>query len=366
MAEARAAAMAEARVSDARGPLPAWLAPLSWPLARAYGLGVAWRNARLSRGEGVRALEVAGTRIPVVSVGNMSAGGTGKTPFVAWCAREAFRAGVRPVIALRGYRSADHGHGGATSDEALEYAQLVPEADVVVGARRHARLVEFFTEGAGAARRAGSAVFLDDGFQHRQLARELDIVLVDATRPALDGDLLPDGWLREPASNLARAGLVVLTKADDPARRERAARLVGRWRGAPCDAVCVHAWRGLAVHAGDAAPQSMQVSWLAGKRVVSACALGNPAHFHAMVEAAGARVVARLEKGDHRAFARGELADAAVRAGAECVVTSRKDLVKLGRASQEVVPIAVPELAVEFLSGEDAVRARIRAAIAGA
>lgn len=352
-------------MADARGPLPAWLAPLSWPLARAYGLGVALRNARLSSGEGVCALEVAGTRVPIVSVGNMSAGGTGKTPFVAWCAREAGGAGVRPVIALRGYRSADHGHGGATSDEALEYAQCVPEADVVVGARRHARLVEFFTSGAGVARRAGSAVFLDDGFQHRQLARELDIVLVDATRPALDGDLLPNGWLREPAANIARAGLVVLTKADDPALRERAARLVERWRGAPCDAACVHAWRGLAVHAGDAPPQAMQASWLAERRVVSACALGNPAHFHAMVERAGARVVARLEKGDHRAFTRGELADTASRAGAECVVTSRKDFVKLGRASHDGVPIAVPELAVEFIAGEDAVRARIRAAIAG-
>ncbi len=358
-------ARVEARVADARGPLPAWLSPLSWPLARAYGLCVAWRNARLSRGEGVRALEVAGTRVPVVSIGNMSAGGTGKTPFVAWCAREAGCAGVRPVIALRGYRSADHGHGGATSDEALEYAQGVSEADVVVGARRHARLVEFFTNGAGVARRAGSAVFLDDGFQHRQLARELDIVLVDATRPALDGDLLPNGWLREPAANIARAGLVVLTKADDPAQRERAARLVERWRGAPCDAACVHAWRGLAVHAGDAPPQAMQASWLAGKRVVSACALGNPAHFHAMVERAGACVAARLEKGDHRAFTRGELADAASRADAECVVTSRKDFVKLGRPSRDGVPIAVPELAVEFIAGEDAVRARIRAAIAG-
>jgi tetraacyldisaccharide 4'-kinase len=363
---ARATPRAEpSAVTDARGPLPAWLAPLSWPLARAYGLGVGWRNARFSRGEGVRALEVEGARIPVVSVGNMSAGGTGKTPFVAWCAREAIRTGVHPAIALRGYRSADHGRGVASSDEAMEYAQRVPEADLVVGPKRHEGLVAWFSSGAGASRRAESAVFLDDGFQHRQLARELDIVLVDATRPALDGDLLPNGWLREPAANIARAGLVVLTKADDPRERERAARLVERWRGAPHDAVCVHAWQALELHGGKDAQETLATSWLAGKRVVSACALGNPAHFHAMVERAGAQVAARLEKGDHRAFTRDELARAAARAGAECVVTSRKDFVKLDDARECGVPIAVPELALEFVEGEDAVRARIRAAISG-
>lgn len=350
-------------MADARGPLPAWLSPLSWPLARAYGFGVAWRNARYSRGDGVRALEVAGMRVPVISVGNMSAGGTGKTPFVAWCAREALRAGVRPVIALRGYRSADHGQGAATSDEAMEYAQCLPEAGVVVGPRRRERLVEWFSSGAGAAMRGGSAVFLDDGFQHRQLARELDIVLVDATRPSLDGDLLPNGWLREPAANIARAGLVVLTKADDPAQRARAAELVARWRGAPCDAVCVHVWRGIELHAVDAPPRPVVAGWLAGKRVVSACALGNPAHFHAMVERTGARVAATIEKGDHRAFTRAELEDAAARSGAECIVTSRKDFVKLAGAREIRVPIAVPELAIEFIEGGDTLCAAVRAAI---
>ena len=342
-------------MADARGPLPRWLASATFLMARCYGAGVAWRNARFDRGAGVRRLEAAGARVPVISIGNLTAGGTGKSPFVAWVCAELARDGVRPVIAMRGY-GADH---PGDSDEALEYATTAPEARRVVDPDRtralHAELSRI-----APAELARCVVVLDDGFQHRQLARDLDIVLVDATRPALDGDLLPNGWLREPARNIARASLVVLTKADDAADRARAAELVARARGRSHDAACVHRWRSLAVSAAGAT-RTEPVAFLAGKRVASACALGNPAHFHAMVERAGARIVARLEKPDHRAFAASELDAAAQRAGAECVVTSRKDFVKLDRAP--AVAVVVPELEVAFIEGEERVRAGLAACV---
>ncbi|MFM7134944.1 MAG: tetraacyldisaccharide 4'-kinase, partial [Planctomycetota bacterium] len=177
-------------------------------------------------------------------------------------------------------------------------------------------------------------------------------------------DLLPNGWLREPANAVARAGIVALTKADDEGRRARAAASVLRWRGCAHDASCVHEWSGIEVAEGDAPPRELPVAALAGAKVVSACALGNPAHFHAMVERAGAQVVARLEKPDHRAFRADELESAARRAGARMVVMSRKDRVKLDRAP--VVALAVPTLALRFLEGESSVRAAIARVVSGA
>lgn len=340
-------------MGDVRGPLPAWLAPASWLMARVYGAGVAVRNARLDRGAGVQRFAAA----PVVSVGNLSAGGTGKSPFVAWCARVVADAGVAPVIAMRGYGA---GRGGAQrSDEALEYGSTAPMARVIVGARRYDALVAEFARAADEPWTKRAAVLLDDGFQHRMLARDLDIVLVDATRPALDGDLLPHGWLREPARNIARAGFVVLTKAHDPAQRARAAALVAEARGRGPDAVCEHLWRRLVVHrAGETAVEP--VGWLSGRRVLSACALGNPRHFHAMVERATGACAATLERADHAAMTADEIDRACERADAEAAVISRKDLVKL--ASMPRRPLVVPELELGFIEGEAALRAAVSAA----
>jgi tetraacyldisaccharide 4'-kinase len=336
-----------APVADAHGPLPTWLAPVTWPMARLYGVGVAWRNARFDRCVGVQRL--AG--VPVISVGNLTAGGTGKSPFVAWCARMLGERGAQPVIAMRGYR-AQGADAAATSDEAREYAHTAPQAQLVVGPRRFEALSRAFQGWRAEPAFARAMVILDDGFQHRQLARALDIVLVDASRPGLDGDLLPNGWLREPARNIARADLVVVTKAHDAEALARTVALVERVRGRAPDAVCDHAWSALAVHE-QGAERTERVEWLAGKRVLSACALGNPGHFHAMVERASGVAPATIERRDHAAMRADELESAAARAGAAAVIVSRKDFVKLDRPPR--LALAVPELGVRFLSGESRV-----------
>ena len=356
---------------DRRGPLPGWMSPLTWPLARCYEIGVAWRNARLDRGVGVERLEVRGNENrasigrsavvvpPVVSIGNLTAGGTGKSPFVAWCAAELASIGAKPIIALRGYRA---GRVGASSevisDEAAEYASTAPMARVVVGARRREALVAELATLTAESWRNRAAVLLDDGFQHRQLARDLDVVLVDASRPGLDGDLLPNGWLREPARKISRADLVVLTKADDEVQRARAAALVAKFRGRPHDAVCVHTWDGFEVIAAHGR-EVISVAELSGRRVLSACALGNPSHFHAMVVRAGARMIAKLEKPDHRPFTLSELEYASSRAGVREVVLSRKDFVKLDVKSSSAMELLIPQLSIAFLEGEERVRAAI-------
>lgn len=341
-------------MADARGPLPRWTAPLSWPLARVYGLGVAWRNARFDRGAGVEQLEVAGVRVPVISVGNLTAGGTGKSPFVAWVCAELSRAGAQPIIAMRGYGA----KAPEESDEAREYATTAPGARVVVDPNRVVALRGALSK-VTPLEVARCVVVLDDGFQHRRLARDLDIVLVDATRPGLDGDMLPAGWLREPSRGLVRAGLVVLTKAQDPAQRERAARLVARFRGRAHDAACEHVWLAVTVFESGASRRE-GVDALAGRTVVSACALGNPAHFHGMVERSGARLARRLERGDHVGFLPEELDRAASEAGVEAIVLSRKDLVKLPALPRTT--LLVPELGLRLIEGEGAIRAALSAA----
>lgn len=352
---------------DGRGPLPVWLAPLTWPMARLYGAGVAWRNARWNRGKGVARLELqrghGGAETlapPVISIGNMTAGGTGKSPCVAWCAEVLALSGAQPVIALRGYRAMRVGNSSACiSDEAAEYAWTAPIARVVVGARRREALIAELSSLAAENWRNRAAVLLDDGFQHRQLARDLDVVLVDATRPSLDGDVLPNGWLREHARGIARADIVILTKADDLAQRAYAAELVVKVRGRPHDAVCVHEWRALTWTATTGTSTVVPVSALHGQKVLSACALGNPAHFHAMAMRAGASVVDRLEKPDHRPFTLEELERAAARVGVRAVLLSRKDLVKLDGQTSKSIDLVVPQLSIAFLEGEDRVRAAI-------
>ena len=270
---------------------------------------------------------------------------------MAWLCGELARAGVRPVIAIRGYGAEAPGQ----SDEAREYATTAPAARVVADPDRVVALRAALAQ-VGPEELARCVVVLDDGFQHRRLARDLDIVLVDASRPALDGDLLPNGWLREPARNIARADLVVVTKAHDAAAREAAAAMVARVRGQAHaraqDAACEHVWSALSVHEGGAERRA-EVAWLAGKRVLSACALGNPAHFHGMVERSGARIQRRFELGDHVAFTPAELDAQASAAGAEAIVISRKDLVKLHEMPR--TPVVVPELALRFVAGEAAV-----------
>lgn len=344
-----------ARMDDARGPLPAWCSPATWIMSQAYRLGVAARNRRFDRGSGVQRLGGVAAGTPVLSVGNLTAGGTGKSPFVAWTCGVLRESGVQPVVALRGYRSS----AAIGSDEAREYEVSAPDARVVVGARRREALEEEFAAPASAAWRSRAVVVLDDGFQHRQLSRDLDIVLVDATRPALDGALLPLGWLREPAANISRAGIVVLTKAGDPLQRSRADAMVERWRGRAADASCEHAWRGLRVHEGGSS-RTGTVDELRGRRALSVCALGNPGHFHAMVARATGLEVIPLEKGDHRRFAADEIESAARSGRADIVVTSMKDLVKFERMPR--LTVAVPSLGLEFISGEGAVRAAISGA----
>lgn len=323
--------------------------PLAGPLGRAleplYALGVARRNRRFDARKGVIEFDR-----PVLSVGNLSVGGTGKTPMVHWLLARLSQAGRRPCIAMRGYK------GGRNSDEALAHRARFPNVPIVAQADRIDGLIDLFATEEG---ERVDCVVLDDGFQHRFIARQADIVLVDALRDPFRDRLLPAGWLREPAASLARADVVVVTHADESTEvelRELFRGLAGVLRpGAPI-AAARHAWAGLGVFSASGL-RSEPAEYLRGRSVVAACAIGNPGAFIAQVErATGRPCAARLVLGDHDSYQAATVArlfDAARQHGAAAIVTTEKDWVKLGkRRVAWPCEVVVPRLELEFVSGE--------------
>jgi tetraacyldisaccharide 4'-kinase len=228
---------------------------------------------------------------------------------------------------------------------------MLPGVPLAVGADRVASIAQARAEDPRI-----DCVVLDDGFQHRRIARDLDIVLVDATRPAIDGALLPAGWLREPASALRRAGMVVVTRADrvDPALAKSIEMLHGR----PPVAWTRHAWTRIERHG--AGGHDMPLSALAGKRVVVATALAHPDAFVADAIAHGARIADDIRFRDHHAFTAADVERIVVRARQKdaAVLCSGKDWAKFGRLFLDPpgVEWLVVRAGIDFLDGEALVR----------
>ncbi len=337
------------------GPLPSWLGAVLEPV---YAAVVRWRNARFDRGVGVTRAGVGGRPRAVVSVGNLNVGGTGKTPMVMWLAWRLLERGIRPAIALRGYKG---GRSGQDSDEAIEYRTALPGVPVLVGPDRAANIAALLASPDG---QRLDCILLDDGFQHRRLHRDVDIVLIDATRSLFEDRLLPAGWLREPVTSLKRASAVVLTRYDpaDPAH----ARLIDqitRAHGRPPLTAVSH-WRDLevadqrGVDAQATPPPNHPVSWLEGKRLVVVCGIGNPAAFLRQVKHAAHAIsatdddadrVQALFYPDHHAFpARSvrEIVNTATAHRADAIVVTAKDWSKLSRVplAQWPCPVVRPRL----------------------
>lgn len=328
------------------GPAPLLPGPLAAPAAWLYGLAVRRRNARYDRGRGVRRVAV-----PVVSVGNLSTGGTGKTPMVQWVVERLATRGHRPVIAMRGYAA----RRGERSDEHEDHLSRLDGVEVVADPDRAGALQAHL-----AAHPEVTCAVLDDGFQHRRLARDLDIVLIDATAGTMSDHLLPRGRLREPLDGLRRADAVVITRAGEI--DARLAHEVARRHGRPPLAWSRHAWECLEVH-GRGGAEVREVEWLAARCVVTMLGVGNPGAVRRQVEAAGASVAADLPVRDHERYDRPGLAAARERCGdVDAMLMTNKDWVKVRRLidlSAWPVPIVVPRLRVDVFAGAEALETMI-------
>lgn len=324
------------------GEAGAWAWPLRAALRvaeSAYALCMRRRNARFDRDGPACRLDV-----PVISVGNLTVGGTGKTPLVIELVRRLQAMGRRPAVLARGYRAGP----GEPNDEELVIRRGCPgllyfaDADRV----RAGRLaVERF---------AADVIVLDDGFQHRRLGRALDIVLVDATAPFGHEHLLPRGWLREPVSSLTRADVVVITRCDQAsselvqAVRRRVSTFVDPSRCLRCR----HAVTRIERLDGTAADVDLR-----GRRVVLFAGIARPASLVASVQRLGATVVGTRWWPDHHRYTPrdvGRLTLGDGLAAHDALVTTEKDAVKLsGMAGVDLSDVLVVKVAIDFVD-EDA------------
>ncbi|MDD5556495.1 MAG: tetraacyldisaccharide 4'-kinase [bacterium] len=331
------------------------LSALLLPASLLYRLGVASRHAAY------RAGLVRRRRLPrpVVSVGNLVAGGTGKTPAVRLLAAGLLARGIRPAVLSRGYGAPRRGApplvvsdgtrpllgAGEAGDEPVMLARALPGVPVIVDPDR--------ARGGEAAMRFDPGVFiLDDGFQHLRLARDADILLLDCRLPFGNGRLLPAGLLREPPSALRRADIIVLTRCESPpdpsllsriGRENPRARLfTARHEPARLVELTSGAARGLAS--------------LAGARVAAFAGTGRPDDFFETLRSCGAAVVAAHAFPDHHPYLPAEIAAIAAgasSAGASAIVTTEKDAARLPAAPRLPVPLLALGVEMRICGGGD-------------
>jgi tetraacyldisaccharide 4'-kinase len=284
---------------------------LLWPVALLYG-AVAHLRARAYRQGILRQRRLDGV---VISVGNLTTGGTGKTPMVLWIAQRLLAAGRQVGILTRGYRG-ETSSAGSTSDEAqLLQARLGDRVAFGIGADR-------FALGRELAKGGVEWFILDDGFQHLRLARDVDIVLIDATNP-FGGYLLPAGRLREPRTALGRADIVVITRSSHAPAVEAAIRR-------DSDAPIFYARPRLdSIRIGKAGTVGEEDSGARSKKLFAFCGIGNPSAFLADLRDWGFQIVGHRFFRDHHRYTQRE-ADAIVAearaAGAEGLVCTEKDI----------------------------------------
>lgn len=334
-------------------------------LSLLYGTVVRVRLALYSSG----LLKGGRLECKVISVGNMTVGGTGKTPTVEFIARNLQDRGLRVAILSRGYKRKGKGIGvvsdGKTillgpedaGDEPYMLARRLKRIPILVGSDRH-ELGRYAMNSFPL-----DVIILDDGFQHLKLNRDLDILLVDGEKGFGNGYLLPRGPLREPLSGIKRAGIVLINKAypenseivdsikkahPEPALFKssyRAEQLVSLWSGEITD-----------------------LGRLSGARVMALSAIANPSSFLSLLSSLGGKMVSEVSFPDHYSYTARDLEviiEKARVAGADFIVTTEKDAVKLGQLDQKIdIPIYYLEIGLDMKGEEkrfiDAVIARIQ------
>lgn len=312
---------------------------LLWSLTPLYRLGVWNRNRQFDSGSsGIESVDAK-----VISVGNITTGGTGKTPMVIWICQFLERRQTKVAIVSRGYGSKQ----GLPNDEAMELAARLPNVPHVQNPNRVAAAKECINSNSS------EVIVLDDGFQHRKLNRDLDIVLIDASNPFGYGFLIPRGLLREPVGSLARADAVVVTRCDrvsseelDSVRARVANQTSAPIAFAKTKASALIQFEGSECSIEDAVPGN----WFAFS------AIGNPAAFEASLTKLGFNIVDSMRFRDHHHFDKDDLsriAAAATQSGADRIVCTHKDLVKVDALEVGGIDLFALRVDVEFVEGRE-------------
>jgi tetraacyldisaccharide 4'-kinase len=325
------------------------------PVELAYSVLMSRRNARYDNSEVVN----NSRRLPpAISIGNLTVGGTGKTPIAAWCVRRLRERGANPAVVMRGYGD----------DEWRVHTLLNPGTNVIVSPDRIAGAITARTRGA-------DCVVLDDAFQHRRMPRVADVVLLSADSWTNEVRLLPAGPFREGLASLARASLVVITsksaqfdaisKVEDAVRRASPRTRVAVVRIVP------HELRlAASIAAGKSNDRTgllvRNASWLDGRRVTAISAIGNPAAFESQLRSLGATLDTVHRFRDHHVCTAAD-ADRAARAaqGTDGAVCTLKDAVKLASLwPREAPPLWYVSQSVVVDRGADALESALSSVLA--
>jgi tetraacyldisaccharide 4'-kinase len=321
------------------------------PLGLLYGTVMRLRTAFYECGL-LRSRRLPGT---VISVGNLTVGGTGKTPMVLWIAERMAAEGHRPAILTRGYGGL--GQSDAIAQTAADEVALLRQrldgcAQFGVGKDR-------YKNGLALAKDGAEWFILDDGFQHLALQRDADIVLLDATDPFGGGEILPAGRLREPRSGLARADIVVVTRTSHAPALEAQVR---RFTSAPVFYAQVRLEAVLRVPSmQEALPESERRQY----KFFAFCGIGNPAAFFDDLRNWGFSLVGRRSFADHHRYSGAEIRDldsAGVAAGAHAFICTEKDVFNLPPSVAAALPIYACRIRLR-LNDEHAFWSAVRAAV---
>jgi tetraacyldisaccharide 4'-kinase len=309
-----------------------WLQSLLWPLTLPYGVYV--RLRAVAYGAGI--LRQYRLNAKVISVGNLTTGGTGKTPMTLWIAERLLAEGKKVGILTRGYRgrSVQQPGGGVAAEDAQASTSRGSTGSVSTSDEVQliaARLGDRVAFGVGGNRYANGSklvkdgvewFILDDGFQHMQLARDVNILIIDASNPFGGGHLLPAGRLREPKSALARADLIVITRSSHAPAVEA---IIRHETGAPIYYACTHLESIEAVSGASGATGDLDAR---AKKIFVFCGIGNPAAFLADLREWGFEVLGHRFFADHHRYTQGEaeaIRKAALDSGAQALMCTEKD-----------------------------------------
>ena len=354
-------------------------------VSRFYLAGILLRNFLYSRGW----LKTHRVNAVVISIGNITTGGTGKTPLVIWLCKFLQRKEFRCAVLTRGYKTAKDPRLKTQDyrDEPAILAESCPQAKVIVNPDRVAGAAE-------AVDKFGAKVLImDDGFQHRRLARDLDIVAIDATQPFGYGKMLPAGLLREPVSALKRADAVVITRCDQISESELSQiekrlqlinpdMIIARSIHAP---ICVKYSKRFVISAeagirkngetmDPCTSRNDSIEQLNGKNIFAFCGIGNPGAFLNTIKSLGANLVGSKIYNDHHHYTNSNIVDICRRAGelkADLILTTQKDWTKLifdfrlSIVDCRDIPLAYLVIDLKFPAGEDMLTGLIEDALAG-
>jgi len=347
--------------------------------AQAYSIVLRVRNFLYSKGW----LTVHRANAIVISIGNITTGGTGKTPLVIWLYnyinQKSKTCGERSrtiknqkyacAILTRGYKA--NNQKRATSDqrrvtrmdEPAIFAENCPQAKVVVNPDRVAGAFE------AVSKFGAKVLIMDDGFQHRRLARDLDIVTIDATQPFGYGKVLPAGLLREPIAELSRADAIVITRCDQ-IEEHKLAELEKKLRQINGNMIITRSVH-TPICAKSAENREINLEKLKGKRIFAFCGIGNPQAFLSTIKATGAELVGSKIYDDHYHYTPNdfsEIYDQAEVLKADLILTTQKDWSSTQyaiRNTQYEIPFAYLKIELKFTSGEDKLTALIENTLAG-